>query len=194
MSGGFRTFLNEWRFLKRLRARYGPLPHELPPLILKCTFYRHSSIDEYGAEQRLGAALVRSRTCCPPWRRRPEMSGGFPNISRRVAVFEAPLGQIRPDSARFTATHFKMHVLPPLVNEKSRPERHPQAPYPHRRARPPGRHPSDDPTGPHTRRSHPQAARACRLPRFCHRQAPQCDRAPPPWKGGAPQQSRCARA
>lgn len=38
----FPTSPDEWRFLKRLWARYGPIPHDSPPLVLKCTFYRHT--------------------------------------------------------------------------------------------------------------------------------------------------------
>ena len=158
--------------------------HVLPPLINRRIRGRAPSRCRLGALTNMLPTMAAS----------PGNEWRFSQHLPRVAVFETPLGQIRPDSARFTATRFKMHVLPPLVNKKSSPERHPQAPYPHRRATPPGRHPSDDPTGSHTRRPHPQAARACRLPRSCHRQAPQCDQAPPPWRGGAPQQSRCARA
>ena len=43
------------------------------------------------------------------------MSGGFSNISQQVAVFETPQGRKRQDAARFSATHFKMNDLPPLV-------------------------------------------------------------------------------
>ena len=42
MSGGFRTFLDGWRFLERLLAGNGPVLHQWPPLVSKCTFYRHS--------------------------------------------------------------------------------------------------------------------------------------------------------
>ncbi len=43
MSGGFPTFLNEWRFLKRPRVGSNLNLHVLPPLVPTCTFYRHTS-------------------------------------------------------------------------------------------------------------------------------------------------------
>ena len=38
----FRTFLNEWRFLKRPRAENCRYVHDYPPHIQKCTIYRHA--------------------------------------------------------------------------------------------------------------------------------------------------------
>lgn len=42
MNGGFRTFLDGWRIFGRLLARNGPVLHQWPPLVSKCTFYRQS--------------------------------------------------------------------------------------------------------------------------------------------------------
>ena len=43
------------------------------------------------------------------------MSGGFWCISNRVAVNRASEESIRSRDVGLSATHFKMHVLPPLV-------------------------------------------------------------------------------
>ena len=44
-----------------------------------------------------------------------QMSGGFSNISERVAVFETLWKRNRLQGARLSATRFKMSDLPPLV-------------------------------------------------------------------------------
>lgn len=61
-------------------------------------------------------------------RKRYRTSGGYSFVCKGMAAFESFLGSMQRPNARSSATHFKMHDLPPLISQ-SRQFRKTNAPH-----------------------------------------------------------------